>query len=56
MGGGPGWLRVAVRTFRQGRGVLEFPITLQIQGRPTQAQIGEAYERGYFGLRKWINA
>lgn len=51
IGGGPGWLMCAIRTFIPGRGILRVTERIKIVGKPTQDQIGKAYERGHWRLK-----
>jgi hypothetical protein len=56
IGGGPGFLDVEVRTFVKGRGALKAPLHIRIEpGKPpTQDQIGEVYQYGYWMLNRWM--
>lgn len=55
VGGGVGFLNVEVRTFAAGRGIVKVPLRMKIEGRPTQDQIGQAYEQGRWYLTRMID-
>ncbi len=52
-GGAVGWLTVQIRTAYKGR-VMATEERIKIKGRPTQDQLGNAYDRGYYRLRKEV--
>jgi len=56
VGGGPGYVICAIRTMYQGL-VADTRERIKVgkKKKPTQDQIGEAFDRGYFRLRKQIN-
>jgi hypothetical protein len=53
VGGAVGWLVVAIRTAYKG-GVAQCEERIKIKGKPTQDQIGSAYDRGYWRLKRAI--
>jgi hypothetical protein len=55
VGGGAGFLNVEVRTFAKG-GIVRVPLRMAISRKPTQAEIGEAWEYGKFRLRGLLGA
>lgn len=59
VGGGPGYVVCAIRTLHNGL-VADTRERIKVAKhgkarKPTQDQIGEAFDRGYFRLRKQIN-
>jgi hypothetical protein len=53
VGGGPGWLLTRIRTAYDGR-VVATEERIKVKGKPTQNDIGNAYDRGYWRLNREI--
>jgi hypothetical protein len=54
VGGSVHWLDVQVRTAYKGR-VVAVQDRIKIKGKPTQDQLGNAYDRGYYRLKRQIS-
>lgn len=52
--GGPGWMTVHIRAMTS-HGQRHAEERIKIQGKPTQQQLANAFDRGYFRLRRSIN-
>jgi hypothetical protein len=53
VGGAVGWLTVAIRTAYKGA-VAQCEERIKIKGKPTKDQLGNAYDRGYWRLKRAI--
>jgi hypothetical protein len=54
--GKPAFLDCEVRTFKEGSGIRRVTVRIAMDRKPTQDDLLGAYDRGYFELRKLIEA